>query len=658
MKQCFAISIFFIATINHLFAQPYGLNERVPNTSLLVTSTAPTEIELHHVFSDLSFSKPLFLTHAGDGTNRIFVVQNDGQIFVFPNAENASVKKSFLDLRDRVNSGGEKGLLGLAFHPDYKSNGKFYVNYTTGNLYTYVSEFTVSADPDAGIPGSERLLLKVGQPDDNHNGGMIAFGPDGFLYIGLGDGGGGGDPYRNGQNPKTLLAAILRLDVNGTQDTLQYKIPADNPFAGATDGTRREIWAYGLRNPWRFSFDRETGTLWCGDVGQGKWEEVDIIEKGKNYGWNIMEGFHCYNATSCNTNGLTLPVVEYSHDQGYSITGGYVYRGSLIENFDGTYLYGDYGTRQIWALNYADGAVISNEIIAESPASISSFGEDEAGEVYIVGYNGAIYKFKQKQGSGGVVPDIPDSMSTSGLYSDIFSKTIAPGIIPYTVNAALWSDGAIKDRFIALPGLTQMDFHTDGAWSFPEGAVMVKNFNVELETGNPKSRKLIETRFLVKRTGQEGWDGYSYKWNESETEALLLDSSSTRTLLIQGAQGPYQYDYYFPTRNECLKCHTPVAGYVLGLSTAQINGDFEYPGGVTDNQLRSLNHISMFTTDIGEDYSDFPKLPDPYGEEASLEERARAYLEANCAQCHQPGGTGIVDMDLRFGHLPAPAAHR
>ncbi len=291
MKKWITIHLLLLSIVQSLTAQPYGLEVRVPNTSLLLTSSAPTEIELQRVFSKISFSKPLFLTHAGDGSDRVFVVQNDGQIFVFPNDDNVSGKKTFLDLRDRVNSGGEKGLLGLAFHPAYKSNGKFYVNYTTGNLYTHISEFTVSADPDAGDPGSERLLFEVYQPEDNHNGGMIAFGPDGFLYIGLGDG--GGDPYRNGQNPKTPLAAILRIDVNGTQDTLQYKIPEDNPFADATDGTRREIWAYGLRNPWRFSFDREKGTLWCGDVGQGKWEEVDIIEKGKNYGWNIMEGFHC-----------------------------------------------------------------------------------------------------------------------------------------------------------------------------------------------------------------------------------------------------------------------------------------------------------------------------------------------------------------------------
>ncbi len=654
MKKWITIHLLLLSIVQSLTAQPYGLEVRVPNTSLLLTSSAPTEIELQRVFSKISFSKPLFLTHAGDGSDRVFVVQNDGQIFVFPNDDNVSGKKTFLDLRDRVNSGGEKGLLGLAFHPAYKSNGKFYVNYTTGNLYTHISEFTVSADPDAGDPGSERLLFEVYQPEDNHNGGMIAFGPDGFLYIGLGDGGGGGDPYRNGQNPKTPLAAILRIDVNGTQDTLQYKIPADNPFADATDGTRREIWAYGLRNPWRFSFDREKGTLWCGDVGQGKWEEVDIIEKGKNYGWNIMEGFHCYSSATCNTDGLALPIVEYSHDLGYSITGGYVYRGSQIDNFAGTYLYGDYGTRQIWALNYENGQVLKNEIIAESPASISSFGEDEAGELYIVGYNGAIYKIKQKAG-GGVVSNIPDSISTSGLYSDIAAKTISPGIIPYTVNAPLWSDGAVKERFIALPELTQMNFHETGAWSFPEGAVMVKNFSVELETGNPESQKMIETRFLVKRTGQDGWNGYSYKWNESQTEALLLDSSSTRVLTIQGPQGQYEYNYYFPTRTECLKCHTPVAGYVLGLTTAQTNGEFTYPNGVTDHQLRSLNHISMFSSDIGEDYSNFPQLPDPYGDEASLEERARAYLDANCAQCHQPNGTGIVDMDLRFSVSQAAA---
>lgn len=641
----------FVATV---FSQtpPYGLTQRVPNTSFKISTSGSSlaSMQLRRVFASLGFASPILLTHAGDNSDRIFVVEQAGIIKVFPNQDNVTSAKTFLDIRSRVTSGGETGLLGLAFHPRYASNGKFYVYYTRGNLFSRFSEFQVSSsDPDAANPNSERIMFEVSQPASNHNGGMIAFGPDGYLYIALGDGGGGGDPFRTGQDRTSLLAKILRIDVDTRTGNLGYGIPADNPYVGNTSGWRAETWAWGLRNPWRMSFDRVNGNLWCGDVGQGAWEEVDLIVKGGNYGWSIMEGAHCYNATSCNQSGLTLPVVEYSHSEGISITGGNVYYGPRLPKLAGVYLYGDYGSRKIWGLKYANGSVVENKFLVDCPSNISSFGEDQAGEVYVVGLNGRIYVFDELAGSDPP-GNIPKTISASGLFTNVTQQTPAPGLISYSVNSQLWSDGAIKTRLIALPDTTKIVFARDEAWEFPANAVLVKNFYLELEAGNASSRKIVETRFLVKRTTGEQWDGFSYMWNDAATDANLLTASATKKFIIKDASAPggqFEQTYYFPSRTDCITCHTPAAGYVLGVRTAQINKQHVY-GNVSDNQLRSYNHVRLFTTNIGENYTGYPKLPDPLDAQVSLENRSRSYLDANCSQCHRTGGSGRVEMDLRF----------
>ena len=361
-----------------------------PLSPAVAQEPAP-EIEVRRVFAELEFTRPVFLTHAGDGSDRIFVVEQPGRIQVFDNTENP-VADLFLDITSQVNSGpNEAGLLGLAFHPSYADNGRLFIYYTTGNLVSRLAEFTASPDGNNADQASEQILLAVVQPAGNHNGGQLAFGPEGKLYMGLGDGGGSGDRFGNGQNRSTLLGAILRLDVDTSPGS--YVIPIDNPFVGNEEGWREEIWAWGLRNPWRFSFDRLTGQLWTGDVGQNAWEEVDLIEPGQNYGWNRMEGFHCFRpASNCDSAGLSLPVAEYSHADGRSITGGYVYRGPQLGLLQGRYLYGDFVSRRIWGLRYEDGEVLANDLLATSPSGISSFGEDEEGEVYIVGLDGTMLR--------------------------------------------------------------------------------------------------------------------------------------------------------------------------------------------------------------------------------------------------------------------------
>ncbi|MGD8463350.1 MAG: PQQ-dependent sugar dehydrogenase [Anaerolineae bacterium] len=342
---------------------------------------ASVRIELEQITSGLD--TPVGIAHAGDGSGRLFVIEKPGRIRVLQDGQLTDTP--FLDISERVSaSQSERGLLGLAFHPDYASNGFFYVNYTDLRGDTTVSRFAVGSDPGRADPASETVLLVVAQPAANHNGGHLAFGPDGYLYIGTGDGGGAGDRYGNGQNPQTLLGAMLRIDVDGGSP---YAVPADNPFVGSP-GVRDEIWSIGLRNPWRYSFDRLTGDLYIADVGQNIYEEVNVqpagSSSGQNYGWPIMEGLHCYpDGSDCDPAGLTLPVAEYNHAQGCSVTGGYVYRGQAFPALSGIYLYGDYCSGRIWGLVRSGDGAWQNAELGQADARISSFGQDESGELYL-----------------------------------------------------------------------------------------------------------------------------------------------------------------------------------------------------------------------------------------------------------------------------------
>ncbi|MEE8387675.1 MAG: PQQ-dependent sugar dehydrogenase [Acidiferrobacterales bacterium] len=354
---------------------------------------------------------PVAITHAGDGSGRLFVLEQDGRVRVIKNQ--TLHPRPFLDIRDRVIAGGEKGLLGIAFHPQFKTNRRFYLNYTTKRptLTTIVAEYRVDKQGVA-TANSERILLTIAQPWGNHNGGQLAFGADGYLYIAMGDGGSGDDPTNNGQNISTLLGTILRIDVNSGSSGKAYAIPGDNPFLRVKNA-RPEIWAWGLRNPWRFSFDRLTGDLYAADVGQDDVEEINIIEKGKNYGWRIMEGPICTPGVNpdCQRAGLTLPIYSYRHDKGASITGGYVYRGRNFPELCGTYLYGDFVSQAIWGLRVQNGKVINHKTLFSNKSLlrlaidyfrddgllVSTFGEDEAGEVYVAAYqSGRIYKIVRK----------------------------------------------------------------------------------------------------------------------------------------------------------------------------------------------------------------------------------------------------------------------
>ena len=359
------------------------------------SSLPPQSLEV--AFPHLSFERMTGLVHANDGTGRLWVLTQAGQVMVFPNDRDTTTSSVFLDIRDKASrQGNEEGLLGLAFDPGYADNGHFYVYYSAaGPRRSVVSRFSASStDPNQADPSSELVLLEVDQPFSNHNGGAILFGPDGYLYIALGDGGSAGDPLGHGQNTATLLGSILRIDVANATAQEPYRIPPGNPFAGVT-GAREEIWAYGLRNPWRIAFDPATGELWAADVGQNQYEEINVIEKGLNYGWNVMEGGHCFiePAHDCNQTGLEFPVFEYSHQEGCSITGGQVYKGDRISELRDAYVYADFCSGRIWGLRYNGAIVTEQALLVDSSARISAIETDQSGNLLFLAFDGRIYQF-------------------------------------------------------------------------------------------------------------------------------------------------------------------------------------------------------------------------------------------------------------------------
>ncbi len=418
------------------------------------------DLEFLQVASGLS--NPVAFTHAGDGTGRLFVLEQVGRIRIIRSG--TLLNRPFLDITNLVRSGNERGLLGLAFHPDFAVNRRFFVNYTRqsgGQLQTVVAEYRAfGANPDQAET-EPSILLVFDQPFINHNGGHLAFGPDGFLYIATGDGGSGGDPFNAGQRRETLLGKILRIDVDGGQP---FAIPPTNPFLGEPD-VRPEIWAYGLRNPWRFSFDRLTGRLLAGDVGQNRWEEVDLIVGGGNYGWNVMEGPDCFQATACDTTGLALPIFSYGRLEGAAVIGGYVYRGQQRTRFQGHYVFGDFISQKIWALEEAAGGAWRRILELDTPFSISSFGEDEEGNLYLTELGGTVQQLVFEETA--LPPSItlslqsPSDLALVGDYlvleAVVSNQGGSPSSAPVTLSSGL-PEGFRLDR-IEAPG---WDCQTDG----------------------------------------------------------------------------------------------------------------------------------------------------------------------------------------------------
>ncbi|MEX2603933.1 MAG: PQQ-dependent sugar dehydrogenase [Gracilimonas sp.] len=392
----------------------------------LFSYDSAAQVEIIDAYPALSFNAPIDYQYANEDDNYVYVAERNGRIKVFENDPGTSESEVFLDISDQVNTSGEGGLLGFAFHPEYEANGYFYVYYTPGDPFrSVISRFEASPSEMTANENSELTLLEVNQPYTNHNAGQIRFGPDGYLYIALGDGGSGGDPHDNGQDPATLLGSILRIDVDNTQDSMNYAIPEDNPFVDNEEGYREEIYAYGLRNPYRFSFDAESGELWVADVGQSTREEINVVERGLNYGWNTMEGSLCYEPPrGCETSGKELPVYEYGRDEGGSITGGFVYRGTGVPELAGRYVYADFVSGNIWSLGWDGEEATDNQLIDTfSGNQLITFGEDQNQELYFGSFDGNIYTFQSTATSNEDESEVPTSTQLFQNYPNPFNPS-------------------------------------------------------------------------------------------------------------------------------------------------------------------------------------------------------------------------------------------
>ena len=592
---------------------------RAPQTCALPDrAAASADVTVERAFPALSFRGPVAMIQPPEasGDTDWYLVSKYAQILRFADDPAADRYEVVLDLTDRVYSGSsEAGLLGAAFHPGWPDVPWIYLSYTDGSrddLRSVVSR--IPHDGSRFLPDQEEILLTIDQPFENHNGGSILFGPDGLLYLGFGDGGSSGDPYANGQDTGVRLGKILRIDVDRADPGLPWAVPDDNPFApgGARPGDGLpEIYAWGLRNPWRASFDSATGDLWVGDVGQNAWEEIDIVERGGNYGWGSREGAHCYPADPCDTAGLIDPVAEYAHEGDYnSVVGGYVYRGSDNPALYGSYLYTDTGTARLYAAapDPLTGAWGSRVLLENTGLTAVSFAEgvsgDSAGELYLLDYSaGTVHALLP--GTGEIPPNpVPALLSETGCFDPADPASPMPGLLPYTVASQLWSDGADKDRWLALPDGTAIT--DDGGWEFPVGTVTAKHFY--------RDNVRLETRLMVRQTGG-AWAGYSYAWRADGSDADRLDGALTAEI---GGE-----EWAWPSGAQCMQCHTEIGGRVLGITRDQ---------------------LSLQTID---EWIGIGALAGGAGDGQAPLSGARGWLDANCAFCHQPDGTGGGAMDLR-----------
>lgn len=563
-----------------------------------------------------------------------FLVNQRGPVQRFGPDHDAPM--AVLDLTDVIFTGHhETGTVDLVFHPNFAENRFAYVLYSaeggSSQFDSRLSRFSVGDDMSFDKE-SEVILLVDPQPHGSHSMNHAVFGPDGMLYVALGDGGNGvGQP--NGQDMDTLKGSIIRIDVDAPEPPLAYGIPSTNPFVEGEGAP--EIWAYGFRNVWRFSFDSETGELWAGDVGQSTHEEVNLVTKGGNYGWPLMEGDLCFpaNDLACEHDGLIDPVVAIDHVEAVSVTMGFVYRGAEIPEVFGRLLYADFGSGNIWALNTETGV---SELQLESGIGIASFAEARDGRIFLVGYSvsgvGNIYEVV----ANDVGPSaFPQQLSETGCVDPADPAQALAGVHPYEVQVQLWSDGADKERFMALPDGATIDVAANGDFHFPPGAVFIKHFKY--------GEHYHETRLMMRHDDGE-WAGYSYEWNEAQTDATLLDVGKTAEL-------PNGQLWRYPTRGQCMRCHGEQSLRVLGPEVIQLQTP--HPGATEAGMtyLESWVEAGFFAPEF-ESASDLPgmdlpALPDAFGS-APTEDRARAYLHANCANCHQPGGIGQGVIDLRW----------
>jgi uncharacterized repeat protein (TIGR03806 family) len=569
----------------------------------------------------------------------------------------------------------------LTFHPKFRENGYVYVGWNGGakgaKKKCFVTRYAMqTAAPYALDTASAKTIIEW--ESDGHNGLALCFGTDGMMYVTSGDGTSDSDTNDVGQKTDSMLAKLMRIDVDRPAAGKQYSVPADNPFVNDPRFVP-ETWAYGMRNPWRICCDPATGHIWLGQNGQDLWEYAHLVRKGDNYGWSVTEGSHpFFPHRKTGPTPVVPPTVEHSHAEARSLTGGVVYHGTKLPELRGAYVYGDYSTGHIWAVKHDGKAILWHKKVAVTPLKITAFALDPRGELLICDHN--------KDGEGGFYTlelnpapadtGFPRTLSASGLFADVGTHRMAPGVLPYSVNAPFWSDGLIKFRYVALPAGTGINFTSGRGWNFPDRAVLVKSFAVEAVEGDPKSRRWVETRFLTKQGGE--WYGYSYEWNAAGTDATLLAAAGAdREFAVKTPAGERTLKWHYPSRAECMVCHSRAQNFVLGLCELQMNKDHDYGAGRPENQVRAFERLGLFRTDWAGEvggaakggangqqpgqreakesplFTRFPTgmkaLVDPYDAKQPLDARARSWLHVNCSSCHIEAGGGNAAMELEFG---------
>jgi uncharacterized repeat protein (TIGR03806 family) len=642
---------------------PSGLDQRIPlTTSRVVGSPDPAlPMRAKRAWPGLDFKRPLFLGRDA-ASDRFLVIEQSGRILAIPRDQSQSTTNLYLELADH-------DFYAFHFHPGFATN-RFMFVFANGpntkqtnaagvvlggtNKFNRILRYTITPEGRAN-PATELEIFKWWS--NGHNGGDLVFGLDGMLYITSGDGTSDSDGLDTGQNITDLNSGLIRLDLERPDPGKPYSIPKDNPFWDIP-GARPELWAYGFRNPWRIALDPADGGLLVGDIGQDLYEMIELVTRGANFGWSVREGNHPFHAQrKLGPHPVTPPLVEHHHAEARSITGGIVYQGSKFADLRGAYVYGDYGTGKIWAVKRKGSKVTWHREIADTPHAMVGFSEGRAGEIFYVDYAGQLYELEPTPPETKKRPPFPKKLSESGLFTKVKGHVVQPALIPYSVNSPLWSDGTHKERFIALPGTNQITFSEGGGWKFPEETVLVKSFALDLEAGNPKSRKWIETRFLLFE--QNEWVGYSYRWNDAQTDAELVEAKGAdRDFKIKDARAPggtRKQTWHYPSRAECMTCHSRAAQFVLGVNTLQMNREHDYAGGKA-NQLRTLAHIGAFNlkpdkaglVKLPKPPEKMAALPNPYDETVPLNDRARSYLHANCSHCHVEAGGGNSAITLRW----------
>lgn len=630
--------------------RPFGLDQRIPWTTshLRGSPEPPPEYRLVRAFPQLSFKGPVFIAQ-DPLSDRLLVAEYEGRIWSFLPGDPTPSRAMFLDMG--------RGISAFSFHPKYKDNGYVFVfSHADPKLpsrtpqKSRVSRFQLEAGSNPPRLRRETETVIVEWPAGGHNGGEAIIGPDGYLYVSTGDGTSGSDVNESGQNLTDLHSVMMRLDVDHPDPGRNYSIPKDNPFVN-TPGALPEIWAYGFRNPWRFSFDPTTGRPWVGDVGQDLWEMIELSHKGANHGWSVMEGSHPFlPGRKRGPTPIVPPVVEHHHSDCRSITGGYVYQGTKFRELRGLYVYGDYQYGKVWGLRYDHAAkkVTSHKVLATSTVKISSFGIGRDGSIFALDYDAGTIAQLEKAPAEAPAPPFPRRLSETGLFSSVPQHKVAAGVMAYSINAPFWSDGANKERFFALPGNASIDFSADKKWEWDDGAVTVKSFSFDFEAGNPVSKRYIETRIFLKQHDQ--WRGYTYRWNDQQTDAFLVRPEGTdSTYQIKDVKAPggiRKQVWHFPSRDECMFCHSRAAGFVLGLTTSQMNREHQFSTGRTDNQLRTYAHIGIFRKALPKDLGTMAAYVNPMDPKADLQARVKTYFEVNCSICHVADGGGNSRMEL------------